>query len=64
MPQNLSEYLEIRVRATEKQAFRDAADSAGLSLSAWIRERLRRSAIHDLEEVGAIPMFLKNQQEG
>ena len=33
----------------EKQAFKEAADLAGLALSAWIRERLRTAARKELE---------------
>ena len=43
-----SEYLDIRLEANEKQAFRDAALLAGLDLSAWIRERLRANARKEL----------------
>ena len=46
----LNEYLEIRVQAAEKQAFKDAADLAGIPVSIWVRERLRRAAIRELEE--------------
>jgi hypothetical protein len=38
--------------AAEKEAFFSAADVAGLSLSAWIRERLRSIARRELLEVG------------
>jgi predicted HicB family RNase H-like nuclease len=51
----LSEYLEIRVGEEEKKAFRDAADLAGIPLATWVRERLRRVAIRELEE-GSIPI--------
>jgi len=53
-----AEGIEIRVTATEKQAFREAADIAGLGLSTWVRERLRRAAIKELEEAGRIAAFL------
>lgn len=53
-----AEYLDIRLEASEKQAFRDAADVAGLDLSAWVRERLRASARRELESVGRLPAFL------
>ncbi len=36
----------------EKEAFRNAARLAGLDLSAWIRERLRLTARHELESAG------------
>lgn len=41
---------ELRMSATEKQAFSLAADFAGLSLSSWIRERLRTAARDELEK--------------
>ena len=36
--------LRIRVSDTEKEAFEHAATIAGISVSAWARERLRRAA--------------------
>jgi len=39
----------IRVSEVEKETFQDAADLAGIPLSAWMRERLRRVAIEELE---------------
>ncbi len=44
--------LQIRLTDAEKQGFQDAADLAGIPLSAWVRERLRLAAIRDLESVG------------
>lgn len=44
------ELIKVRVALDEKQTFQDAADVAGIALSVWIRERLRRSAIRELEE--------------
>lgn len=44
--------VEFRVSELEKQSFQDAADLAGIDLSAWIRERLRTAAIRDLERAG------------
>src|SRR5262245_40862287 len=55
------EYLDIRLEMAEKQAFRDAAEVAGLDLSAWVRERLRRSARQELEEVGRMVAFLQKR---
>lgn len=54
----LSEYLETRVDAAEKQAFKDAAELAGIPLSAWVRERLRRAAVRELEEAALPIAFL------
>ena len=53
-----AEYLEVRLEVAEKQAFKEAADIAGLALSAWVRERLRRAARKELEESGRPIAFL------
>lgn len=53
-----AEYLEVRLEVAEKEAFRDAAGLAGLPLSAWVRERLRRAARQELEESGRPVAFL------
>lgn len=47
-----SEYIEMRVTVSEKEGFTLAADLAGISLSSWIRERLRLAAIRELEGGG------------
>jgi hypothetical protein len=56
----------MRLDVAEKQAFRDAAELAGLDLSAWIRERLRTVARQELESVGRPVAFLlaTNTPEG
>ena len=53
-----AEYLEVRLEVLEKQVFKEAADLAGLPLSAWVRERLRRAARKELEESGRPVAFL------
>jgi hypothetical protein len=53
--------MEIRVEPDEKTAFRDAARIAGLPLSAWARERLRRAAIRELEDAGREIAFLHRE---
>ena len=52
------ESIEIRVQPDEKRAFRDAADIAGISLSSWVRERLRLAAIRELEGAGRMVPFI------
>jgi uncharacterized protein (DUF1778 family) len=59
-----SELIQIRLEPEEKQAFQEAADVAGVALSAWIRERLRKSARIELEEAGQQIPFLKRRQIG
>jgi uncharacterized protein (DUF1778 family) len=46
------EIVQIRVSDQEKQGFQLAADLAGITLSSWVRERLRLAAIRDLESAG------------
>jgi predicted HicB family RNase H-like nuclease len=47
-----TEYLEIRLNENEKRAFQEAAQISGISVSTWVRERLRRAVIRELEEAG------------
>lgn len=50
--------FDMRMEVAEKQAFKDAAELAGLDLSAWVRERLRSVARHELEGAGRPVAFL------
>lgn len=59
-----SEYLDVRLEASEKQAFKDAAAVAGLALATWVRERLRRAARTDLEDAGRQVAFMLVTPEG
>ncbi len=54
-----TETIKLRVDPDEKQAFQDAADLAGISLSGWVRERLRTAAIRDLENARQPIPFVK-----
>jgi predicted HicB family RNase H-like nuclease len=47
-----TEIIPVRVNRAEKESFQQCADLAGVSLSSWVRERLRMAAIHDLERAG------------
>ena len=55
----LDQYIELRVSTSEKQAFRDAADHAGIPLATWMRERLRRVATRELGSAELEVAFLK-----
>jgi len=55
----MDDVLHLRLQPLEKKAFTDAASLAGLELSGWVRERLRRAAIRELEEVAMPIAFLK-----
>ena len=47
-----TETLQIRISDPEKEGFELAALLAGISLSSWVRERLRLAAIRELESAG------------
>jgi len=53
-----SETIKIRLSEDEKAAFQKAADISGISLSSWMRERLRLIATKELEQTGITPEFL------
>jgi antitoxin component of RelBE/YafQ-DinJ toxin-antitoxin module len=55
----LDEYIELRVSEDEKQAFRDAAERAGLPMATWIRVRLRKVAARELENADLPVAFLE-----
>lgn len=57
-----TEYLDVRCAAAEKEAFKAAAELAGMAVSAWVRDRLRRNAKDELQEAGRPVSFL--QQNG
>jgi antitoxin component of RelBE/YafQ-DinJ toxin-antitoxin module len=52
------DYIEVRCEESEKQSFKAAAEAAGLPLSGWIRERLRRIARKELEGMNLPVAFL------
>jgi hypothetical protein len=56
-----SDIIKIRLEPEEKQAFEEAAGLAGISLSAWMRERLRKSARIELEDAGQQIPFLMHR---
>ncbi len=56
-------HLDMRLGVAEKQAFKEAADLAGLALSAWIRERLRTAARKELEGASRPVPFLPNSKK-
>lgn len=53
-----TELLQLRLQPDEKQAFQEAASLSGISLSAWVRERLRTAAIRQLESSGRPVPFI------
>jgi uncharacterized protein (DUF1778 family) len=55
-----NEDLLVKLQADEKKAFKEAAALAGVPLSSWVRERLRRVAIRELEEAARPIAFLRS----
>lgn len=49
----------IRVSDHEKRGFNEAAEASGMNLSAWIRDRLRRAAAHELGLEGRVAPFIR-----
>ena len=54
-----TDVLRDRLSESEKEAFQTAADIAGISVSSWVRERLRMAAVRDLEGAGMRVPFIK-----
>jgi hypothetical protein len=61
MTKTLTERVPVLMEPAERQAFRDAAELSGLTLSAWIRLRLREVCVRDLAAAGKTPAFLKKK---
>jgi hypothetical protein len=59
-----SEILQIRISGAEKEGFELAAALAGISLSSWVRERLRLTAIRELEGAGRRVPFVPEIRMG
>lgn len=58
-----SESVLLRLQPAEKEAFSEASGLAGISLSAWIRERLRSVAARELESASRPVAFLNFDDE-
>ena len=54
-------FIHLRVGEQEQQGFTEAAELAGLALSAWARERLRAVCRRELEENGRSVPFLSGK---
>ncbi len=53
-----TEFFKLKMTDEEKQAFSQCASLCGIPTAAWVRERLRKAAIRDLEEAGLKIPFL------
>jgi predicted HicB family RNase H-like nuclease len=57
------EMLQVRLNTAEKESFENAAELAGIALSAWVRERLRMNAARELEAASRPVAFLNRRKE-
>lgn len=55
--------MQLRIEDSEKEGFEKAAGLSGLSLSAWARERLRKSAVRELEEASLPIPFIEYKRD-
>lgn len=56
--------IQIRLSDSEKDGFEQAAALAGISISSWVRERLRLAAIRELEGAGQRIPFIPEMPFG
>lgn len=54
----------IKLSDDEKKAFKKASELSGLGFSAWARQKLRASAIKELNEAGEEVAFLNTPTNG
>lgn len=59
-----TESMKIRLSHDEKQTFEKASGLAGIAVSAWMRDRLRRAARRELQDAGQPVPFLKDAENG
>lgn len=53
-----NEYLDVRLMTAEKEAFKKAAELAGMPMSMWVRDRLRAVSRRELEAADIPVAFL------
>ena len=50
--------LQVRLTQHEKQALNAAATASGVSVSAWLRDRMRKATRNELQSAGMPVAFL------
>ena len=56
----MKEYnLQVRLTQAERDTLKAAAEAAGLSVSSWLRDRLRKAARTELQASGKKVPFLE-----
>jgi hypothetical protein len=54
-----TDVIQVRMSADEKLSFERAAEVGGVSLSAWVRNRLRAAALNELQGAGLKVPFVE-----
>lgn len=54
--------LQVRLSHTEKRTFLDASRISGTSMSAWVRDRLKRIARDELQTSGLPVAFIDEEK--
>ncbi len=54
--------LQVRMPQAEIAAYQEAAALSGLSVSAWVRDRLRKSARYELQSSGIKVAFIEEKK--
>lgn len=52
--------IQVRMPKSEKETYRDAARLSGISVSSWMRDRLRKTARHELQSSGKRVAFIED----
>lgn len=50
--------LQVRMPVSERDSYKAAAEVSGLSVSSWVRDRLRKASRQELQSAGIKVPFL------
>ncbi len=56
--------MQVRMPKSEITTYKDAAKLSGVSVSSWVRDRLRKAARQELQSSGMKVSFLEDSENG
>lgn len=57
----MNEYsMQVRMPKSEIESYKDAAKLSGVSVSSWVRDRLRKAARQELQSSGKRVAFIED----
>ena len=56
-------YLKMRLTPDERLTFEECAEISGIPMAAWIRQRVRKAAVRELEGAGRAVTFLRTPRK-